>query len=107
MPLTEVKKEMKSVGLTEVRIDTADYFEAVLTKEVLAALSLKLEKIFGAAQYPSSKSLPDDIVAMTQKFGGVREGQTLYFTKENGLSKLAMLWPWQDGQHLTLKIAKK
>lgn len=107
MPLTEVKKEVKSIGLAEVRTDTADYFEAVLTKEILPALLVKLEKIFGAVKYPSDKAIPDDIAAMTQKFGGVREGQTLYFSQKDGLSKIAMLWPWQDDQHITLKIAKK
>jgi hypothetical protein len=41
------------------------------------------------------------------EFGGIRDGQTLYFGNEDKYSLFAMLWPWQDAEHITLKMAKK
>jgi len=44
---------------------------------------------------------------MIEEFGGIRPGQTLYFWNEGKDAVFAMLWPWQDGYHTTVKIGRK
>ena len=47
-----------------------------------------------------------DVEALANEFGGVRKGQTLYCISISSPLIIAMLWPWQDGERVTLKIAK-
>ena len=101
---SQLKKEAGDIGLEIVRIDTDDYFEAVIVKNKLTELIQRLEKIFGAPRWPSEKNLSRQIIGVIQKFGGIRDGQILYFGQTETCFIFAMLWPWMDGAHVTLKI---
>ena len=89
-----------------LRIDRNNYFEAVLAKNNLAEIMNKLSSFFGAPQWPSEKQLSTQILNIIKDFGGVRDDQTLYFCNEKNYSVFAMLWPWMDGQRITLKLAR-
>ena len=39
-----------------------------------------------------------------KEYGGIQVGQVLYYRGSEGISQLAMIWPWQDGVRLTVKI---
>ncbi len=109
IPLTNIQldkeiHEIKGLNFQEVRTNDSDFFEAVLVKAVLADLTKGLEKIFGRAQFPSEKALPLEVEQKVSEFGGIRSGQALYFLKGQESILFAMLWPWQDGEHITLKI---
>lgn len=105
MPFIEVRKELKNVLFEQLREDRDDYFEAVVVKNELAKLSASLEKLLGSVI--SASQIPKNIEESVEEFGGVTKGQTLYF-KDDGRGKIiAMLWPWQDGIHTTVKIIKK
>jgi hypothetical protein len=107
MNFSQLKTEIKNVAFETVRTDAEDYFEAVITKEKLTELSFTLEKGFGVPAWPSKNRLAAQIQKAIAEFGGIRDGQTLYFGNEDKYSLFAMLWPWQDAEHITLKIAKK
>lgn len=104
---SQLKAEVKEASFNTLRTDTDVYFEAVISKENLNGLVSKLEKAFGPALYPSRSKLPSDIQGAIKEFGGIMQGQTLYFCRQDKSSVFAMLWPWQDGENITLKLGVK
>lgn len=107
MQFNEIRRELKAVVFDKLRIDTADYFEAVIVIDELAKLAAGLEKFFGPPVWPSQKPLLLQIQKRIKNFGGIRTGQTLYFRSQGKDTIFAMLWPWEDGCHTTVKIIRK
>lgn len=107
MEFNELKKEVKNGVLDALRTDSDHYFEAVVVREEVAKLKARLEKFLGLPAYPSNDRLSPQIEKTIKEFGGVMSGQTLYFRNEGDKNIFAMLWPWQDGYHTTVKIVQK
>lgn len=107
MQLAEIRKELKDISFIMVREETRDYFEAVILKSELAKLTPKLEKFLGQRIWPSNNKLSDVIEISIREFGGVMAGQELYFYQRDNETVFAMLWPWSNGTHVTLKIGNK
>jgi len=107
MDFIQLKTQIKSVVFETVRADYEDYFEAVITKEKLDELNLSLERGLGAPAWPSKNRLASQVQKAVEEFGGVRAGQTLYWGDQEKFSLFAMLWPWQDAEHITLKMVMK
>jgi len=106
MKFEELKAEIKAVAFEEVREDGEDYFEAVLVKKGLGSLSLLLNKFFGAPALPSQRPLPSQAQSVVADFGDIMAGQTLYFWHQGSDAVFAMLWPWGDKDHITLKMGQ-
>jgi len=106
MPFEELVVDIKKAKIEEVRVDTGDFFEAVLLKADSAGLAGTLNKFFGEPAFPSRNHLPLRISHAIKSYGGINPGQTLYFCASGAGTVIAMLWPWGDGQHITLKIIK-
>ncbi|MBU1906473.1 MAG: hypothetical protein KJ923_05695 [Candidatus Omnitrophica bacterium] len=106
MQISELRKEIKSIKFDEVRKDTESYFEAVTLSLELPKLITILEKFFGLPVYPSKNELNSEAQAIADNFGGVRPNQILYFSNQEGEVIFAMLWPWSDEEHTTIKIGK-
>lgn len=85
-----------------MREDQDNYLEAVVVKKELEKLTARLEKFLGSAISPSK--LPKQLVRTLKEFGGIRAGQTLYFKEGEGSTVIAILWPWNDKEHTTVKI---
>ena len=107
MEFDKIKEEVKKVGPDMTRMDNENYFEAVIGHARLGEAVRVLESIFGAPAWLSDKKLSKDIQAQIKNAGGLRKGQTLYFlNNKSGCSAFAMLWPWQDGERITIKMSK-
>ena len=106
MEFSKLKTEMKSIEFDMTRGDTEDYFEAVVKKSSLESVILVLEGSFGPPAWPSRAKLSKPAEELVNNFGGIRKGQTLYFSSESGHSVFAMLWPWQDNERVTIKMGK-
>lgn len=106
MEFDNIKTEVKKVGPDTTRIDDEKYFEAVIGRARLEETVRILESIFGTPAWPSSNKLSKDIEKLIKSVGGLRKGQTLYFLNKEGCSAFAMLWPWQDGERITIKMSK-
>jgi hypothetical protein len=107
MQFNELKKELRSIVFTEVRVDSDDYFEAVISKDKLTNLIARLNKFFVAPIWPCKGKLSAQIKKIIEDCGSIRTGQTLYFGNQSNDAVFVMLWPWQDGKHTTVKIVKK
>jgi hypothetical protein len=102
-----IRDEVKGSGLDALRADNTNYFEAVFMKEEFVKLNERLRNLFGEPAWPSKDKLTLQMHEAINEFGGIQDGQTLYFRNEGVNSVFAMLWPWQDGQHTTIKIIYK
>lgn len=107
MQFSEIKKGLEGVVFDTLRIDRDNYFEAVVTNDELVKLTASLQRIFGSPAWPSKDDLLPQVQDIIKDIGGIRAGQTLYFSKEGEETIIAMLWPWQDSYHITLKIIRK
>jgi len=107
MSFSELKEGLKDVLFDEARKDTDNYFEAVILSPQLKELTDRLKNFFGLPVYPSESKLSSQAEKAIEEFGGVMSGQTLYYWNKGNDVVFAMLWPWQDGEHITLKIAHK
>ena len=87
-----------------MRTDNSNYFEAVFIKEELVKLNVRLKNFFGEPAWPSKDKFTSQMQEAIKDFGGIKDGQILYFKNEGVNSVFAMLWPWQDGLHTTIKI---
>ena len=104
MQFNEIRKELEGVVFDELRIDSHNYFEAVVVNTELAKLTVRLQRVFGSPAWPSQNRLPPLAQEIIKDFGGIRPGQTLYFWNQGKDAIFAMLWPWQDGMRTTVKI---
>ncbi|MGB4520434.1 MAG: hypothetical protein WBI28_00660 [Candidatus Omnitrophota bacterium] len=106
MDCIELIKDVRAVPFVTLRADSEDFFEVVILNDSVGALCVKLEKFFGQPAIPSKNKLSDKIEKTIKLFGGINPGQTLYYWNEGDNAIFAMLWPWQDKTHTTLKIIK-
>ncbi len=107
MEFDKIKAEVKKMEPDTTRMDSENYFEAVIGHARLEGVVRVLEGIFGAPVWPSDKKLSKDMQTLIKSVGGLRKGQTLYFlNNRNECSAFAMLWPWQNGERITIKMSK-
>ena len=106
MEFDKIKAEVKKMEPDMTRMDNENYFEAVIGHARLEGMIRVLEGIFGAPAWPSGTKLSKDTQILIKNVGGLRKGQTLYFLNKEGCSAFAMLWPWQDGEKVTIKMSK-
>jgi len=99
-----IKKEIKNLSFDSLRENSDNLFEAVIVKDELGKLNLLLKEFFGEPAYPSKDKIPERIQQIADNFGGILPGQTLYCKPDGKIHILAMLWPWNDEKHITLKI---
>ncbi len=108
MDFNALKIELKALSFDTLRRDEDVYFEAVIVKPELEKLNAVLEKSFGPPAWRGVKDkLTPEMTGAISEFGGVIAGQTLYFWRDGQSRIFAMLWPWQDHQHITLKTGVK
>lgn len=107
MEFDQVRAGLKDLRFDTLRTDCDNFFEAVIVKNELKKLNSRLETFFGSPVFPSKKRLSFQAEDAIQGFGGIMAGQTLYFWNEGKEAIFAMIWPWQDGQHSTIKVIHK
>jgi hypothetical protein len=66
-----------------------------------------LEAFFGPPAIPGAQEVPAEAQKVANEFGGVWKGQTFYFQRKETRAMFAMLWPWADKAHVTLKLGHK
>ncbi len=68
----------------------------------------ELEKIFTGFFGPATKPAPEkpskEDAMLTEKYGGICAGQTLFKKDEPGFTVIAMFWPWQSEPYTTVKV---
>lgn len=105
MRFNEVKEEIKRVGFKDTDTDSDNLFEGIVVKDKIGTITRKLEGFFGSPAWPSPKTkLSLQMEKLIRQYGGIMQGQTLYVDNKDKEVVFAMLWPWKDGEHTTLKL---
>ena len=104
MTWDELAAAVREAKLVEMRGQKEKYLEVVVAVADLAPVTDLFNTYFGApfkamGQRPSPEA---DLYA--GPFGGVQTGQMLYIRKVENLVHGALLWPWGDGNSVTVKI---
>ncbi len=87
-------------------MDAASHYEVVLLGDHLTKAQERLHVFFGPPVEPGKDDIPRHVQKQINASGGIRQGQTLYYRSLDDGSVFAMLWPWSDGIHTTLKVIK-
>lgn len=97
-------EKFKQLKIDETREVSDDYLELVFYSDDLAMWHEVLKDAFGQPHKPVGEKPTKEISKITKQFGGVFGNQTFYMKKDGGQNIGAMLWPWQDDEHITLKV---
>jgi len=96
--------ELRSIETAELRLGSEEWFECVLSRNKLSEVTILLSAYFKTPIKRSGEKPSAEAKRMTAAYGGIRKSQTLYYLKQNDREYCAMLWPWEDGEHITLKV---
>jgi hypothetical protein len=100
--------EIKETFKMEIRPNSqgSDYLEAVLDTKDMPLLNSLLKRYLGPAVKEQGKevNLPKEIEELVDSLGGVRKGQSFFYSQEGHYMMYAALWPWESNPtKVTLK----
>ena len=97
----ELKSKEREV---ETRISEEDYIEAVILVTQYPDWKNDLMEFLGGPLKDAGIKPSPEHTNLTNAYGGIKADQVLFASEIEGKSIVAMLWPWQDGKHITLKL---
>ena len=103
--LPEILKRCQDLRIAEERCLTDEYVELVVYSDELHAWYTIFADIMGPPISPGGMPPSANDLAVTKDYGSVWTNQTLFKRLTANGIMIAMFWPWQDGDHITLKMA--
>jgi len=104
MKYEDLIQSVLTAPLQEMRTQTETFVEVVMTVQNAGSLEPVLTDFFGAAVKPAGKEPTREIRDSAESYGGIWKNQTMYLTAQDNIACAAMLWPWSDGETVTLKL---
>lgn len=105
MRLKEIVEKCSKLGVDEQRCVSDEYAELVFfNKEIEQWHKILIDALGPAIKPPGAQPTEEDL-RLTKDYGGIHDNQTLFKKEFDDSIAIAMLWPWQDETHTTLKIA--
>ena len=103
--LKNIMEKCSALNIHEKRKETDEYCEIVFHTNETNQWEEIFTDLFGpAVKMKKAKPTKED-EDITEKYGGIYVGQTLFKKEDNGSTIIAMFWPWQDNTYTTLKVA--
>ena len=96
--------KLSGLSPSEKRGESEEFFEAVFFNTGLDKVNAVLEEFLGDPFKPAGVHASAEANAAAKDYGGIHSNQTLYKTEFSGGQVIAMLWPWGNNTHTTLKI---
>ena len=106
MTFADLVKQLKKIPFDEIRKEYEGYFEFVVSVRHLLHLYPIFERYYGVPFKPPGIAPSLKAQSVTKNYGGIQMQQTLYYVDRDGISDCAMIWPWNDGNHATVKMAQ-
>ncbi len=103
--LDRMDEKFKTLNICKSRKASATYREIVFFHKDMKKWDRVLTGSLGSPVNSKWKIPEKNMSKMTRKFGGIRKGQTLYIKEFDNFSIMAMIWPWKDKYHSTLKMS--
>lgn len=105
MTIKDISDKLSSLKVYEQRELTDTYNELVFCNAEKDAWYAIIAEVLGPAVKPAGTKPAKDDLKLTDEYGGIFANQTLFKKAVDGVTVVAMFWPWQDDEHTTLKIA--
>lgn len=105
MTFDDILLKAKDLGVHERRSLSSEYCELVFFGKDLEAWFDILSSVLGEPRKPAGSEPTASDLDLTNKTGGIRANQTLFEKDFDGETVIAKFWPWDDGEHITLKMA--
>jgi len=105
MSLKKIVDQYSGLRVIENRQTTDIYNELVFPTSETDNWDNALSVMLGAAVKPKGQKATKEDSALASEFGGIYPNQTMYKKDFGEFMIIAMFWPWQDGEHTTLKLA--
>ena len=100
-----ILEKCKELAICQKRAMEDDYYELVLLTKEIRKWDEVCGEVLGPARKPKGVQPTLTDIELTRQYGGIFDNQTLFKSDSGNESVIAMFWPWQDGMHVTLKIA--
>ena len=107
MNVKEILEKCAHLNVNEQRSLEDDYLEPVILKNDLNAWDAILKEILGPQAKPAGMEPTQEHLSLTKKLGSINSNQILYKHDFTDKLMIAMLWPWSDGEYITLKIVSQ
>jgi len=104
MTVLDVLGQCTDFRVYERRSLRMEYGELVFYNEDMDAWQGMLVKTLDAPVKPVGDFPTKQDLSLTAPYGGIYDNQTLFKKEFEGGTLIAMLWPWQDRTHTTLKM---
>ena len=103
--LERMDEKFKPLNICKSRKASPTYREIVFFNKDMKKWDRVLTGSLGEPVNSKWKNPEKNMEKMTRKYGGIRKGQTLYIKEFENFSIMAMIWPWKDKCHSTLKLS--
>jgi hypothetical protein len=107
MKLEKIMKKISQLDIYEKRNASEKYCEIVFFSKDKEKWNTVFSELLGDAIKPESIPPSGEHEKMAEQYGGIRKEQVLYNRVFEKTSIMAMFWPWGNGTHITVKIAKR
>ncbi|MBF0217533.1 MAG: hypothetical protein HQL30_11130 [Candidatus Omnitrophica bacterium] len=107
MPIKTIAEKLASLEIYEKRCVSDDFCEMVFLKKDIMKWDEVLTGELGPAVKPLGEAPTKEDTVLTEDYGGIFKNQVLYKKDVGGVLVAAMLWPWQNNTHVTLKMFVK
>jgi hypothetical protein len=102
--LNEFLARSAQLPIVERRLASEAYAELVILQEHLSDWEILLSEMFGPAAKPAGAPPTARDLLLSGMLGSIRMEQSLYKREWGGVTVVALLWPWTNGMHITLKL---
>lgn len=103
--LKNILEKSSNLKVCEQRCSDDDYSELVFYKQEIDEWDKLFSDALGPAVKPCGVKPTREDSKLTEPYGGIFSNQVLYKKEFDGGIVIAMFWPWQDNEHVTLKLA--
>ena len=104
--VTAIMAACEGIKIEERREVTEDYAELVVYTSDLEEWTAKIGSVTGPPAKPAGEKPTSQHNTITDSFGGIHKEQTLFHKQDGESTTVVMFWPWGDGEHTTVKMAR-
>lgn len=105
MTINKILERLSVLDVKKKRSQEENYLELVFFKKDINAWERELKEIMGQAKKPFRVKPSAEHDKLAKPYGGIRANQALYQKSFHAYDVIAMIWPWGNGQNMTLKLA--
>ncbi|MBF0531922.1 MAG: hypothetical protein HQL23_02375 [Candidatus Omnitrophica bacterium] len=107
MTFDDLFQKIQAIPSVEKRACQENYVEIVLTRAGVDTLTPSLLAYFGLPLKPPGQPPCHESLNYSTPYGGIQSNQTMFARKNETGAELVLLWPWGNGENITVKIIRQ